>query len=142
MDTPDIRWIQRFQNYRKALGRLSDAVELSKARALSDLEQQGLVQAFEFTHELAWNTLKDFLTSRGANEIFGSRDASREAFAKGLIDNGDVWMTMIRHRNQTTHTYNDETVRAIVAAITTDYIGEFVKLQERFHQLESEEQRE
>lgn len=141
MDTPDIRWIQRFQNYRKALGRLSDAVELSKARALSDLEQQGLVQTFEFTHELAWNTLKDFLTSRGANEIFGSRDASREAFAKGLIDNGDVWMTMIRHRNQTTHTYNDETVRAIVAAITTDYIGEFLKLQERFHQLESEGQR-
>lgn len=142
MDTPDIRWIQRFQNYRKALGRLSDAVELSKARALSDLEQQGLVQTFEFTHELAWNTLRDFLTSRGANEIFGSRDASREAFAKGLIDNGDVWMTMIRHRNQTTHTYKDETVRAIVAAITTDYIGEFLKLQERFHQLESEEQRE
>jgi hypothetical protein len=57
---------------------------LAKQRRLSDLEQQGLIQAFEFTHELAWNTLKDFLESRGAGPLYGSKDATREGFAKGL----------------------------------------------------------
>ena len=57
----DIRWIQRFDNYQRALDALQEAVELSQQRALSKLEQQGLIQGFEFTHELAWKTLKDFL---------------------------------------------------------------------------------
>ncbi len=131
MSQPDIRWIQRFENYQKALSRLAAAVELSRERPLSDLEQQGLVQAFEFTHELAWNCLKDFLESRGTADLFGSKDATREAFAGGLIENGEVWMSMIRHRNLSTHTYNEETVKEIAASITSDYIAEFGKLQTR-----------
>lgn len=55
----DVRWLQRFQSFKRAFGQLSQAVSLSKARALTELEQQGLIQAFEFTHELAWNTLRD-----------------------------------------------------------------------------------
>ena len=135
MDKPDTRWIQRFQNYQKALARLMQAAELSKQRGLTDLEQQGLVQAFEFTHELAWNTLKDFLESRGANGLFGSRDVTREAFANGLIENGDAWMNMIRHRNQSTHTYNEETVKAMVAVIMSVYVAEFGKLLGRLREL-------
>jgi len=138
MNTPALRWMQRFQNYQRALARLTEAVELSRQRSLTDLEQQGLVQAFEFTHELAWNSLKDFLESRGAMNLYGSRDATRAAFAAGLISDGDVWMDMIRHRNQTTHTYNEETVREIVTAITSAYIGEFGKLRDRLQQLERE----
>ena len=138
MDNLDIRWKQRLQNYRKALGRLAEAVELSKRRNLSELEQQGLVQAFEFTHELAWNTLKDFLEAKGAGNLYGSKDATREAFAKGLIENGEVWMRMIRDRNQSTHTYNEETVRGIVAAILAEYSHEFIRLEERLRPLETE----
>ena len=134
----ETRWIQRFQNYQKALGRLNKAAELAQQRELSDLEQQGLVHAFEFTHELAWNTLKDFLESRGANDLFGSRDVTREAFAKGLIDDGDVWMEMIRHRNLSTHTYNEETMKEIAATILSDYVAEFGKLVARLQPLEIE----
>ena len=80
----DVRWRQRFENFRKALTQLSSAAALTKQRDLTKLEQQGLIQAFEFSHELAWNTVKDFLESRGASNIFGSKDATREAFAAGL----------------------------------------------------------
>lgn len=139
MSDPDIRWIQRFQNYRKALSRLREAVELSRTRSLSDLEQQGLVQAFEFTHELAWNTLKDFLEARGSSEkIYGSRDATRLAFQAGLIEEGETWMSMIVHRNQTTHTYNDATIRSIVSSIVSLYYGEFEAMELRFGKLEEE----
>ena len=63
--TQDIRWKQRFSNYRKAFQNLVDAVELAHSRELSNLEQQGLIQSFEFTHELAWNVLKDYLEHQG-----------------------------------------------------------------------------
>lgn len=139
MSTADIRWIQRFQNYQKALACLTAAVELSRQRALSELEQQGLVQAFEFTHELAWNTLKDFLESRGTTNLYGSRDVTREAFAKGLIERGETWMDMIRDRNKSTHTYNVSVVVEIVAAITSSYVTAFNQLRERMQALAREE---
>lgn len=81
---PDVRWRQRLQSFRKAFSQLSGAAALAQERKLTDLERQGLIQAFEFTHELAWNTLKDFLESHGALNLYGSKDATREAFAKGL----------------------------------------------------------
>ena len=99
MTGQDVRWCQRSSNYRRALARLGEAVDLSGQRTLSDLERQGLIQAFEFTHELSWKTLKDFLASRGIEELYGSRDTTREAFAQGLITDGEAWMEMIRHRN-------------------------------------------
>lgn len=92
---PDVRWRQRCQSFRQAFRQWAAAAELAKQRKLSELEQQGLIRAFEFTHELAWNTLQDFLESRGATAIYGSKEATREAFAKGLIANGDEWMAMI-----------------------------------------------
>ena len=81
----DIRWIQCFDNYQRALQTLSRAVALSAERPLSELEQQGLIQGFEFTHELAWNMLKDFLEAQGIAGLIGSRDAIRTAFKNGLI---------------------------------------------------------
>ena len=135
----DIRWLQRFQNYQKAFAQLTQAVDLSRQRALSKLEQQGLIQGFEYTHELAWNTLKDFLEARGAAAIFGSRDTTRAAFTAGLIDQGEVWMQMIQSRNQSTHTYNEEMMTQIVTAVIQTYMAEFTKLQSKFEQLRSAE---
>ena len=140
MTAKDIRWIQRFSNFQKAFGQLSDAVELAAERELTDLEKQGLIQAFEYTHELAWNLLKDFLESRGVQNLYGSRDASREAFQAGLIKNGETWMEMITSRNQTTHTYDEKTVEEIKNAILHSYYFEFEALQARFEKLKKEEQ--
>ena len=140
MSKADIRWIQRFDNFMRAFARLADAAAQAKQRKLSELEEQGLIQAFEFTHELAWNTLKDFLEARGTVvKIYGSRDATREAFAAELIVNGEAWMKMIEHRNETSHTYNEKIAAAIVEAILTRYVTEFEGFQRRFLELESKE---
>jgi nucleotidyltransferase substrate binding protein (TIGR01987 family) len=137
---PDVRWRQRFQSFRKAFGQLSAAANLAKQRRLSDLEQQGLIQAFEFTHELAWNTLKDFLESRGATKLYGSKDVTREAFARGLIGNGDEWMAMIQGRNSSSHTYNQKTADELSAAILTSFVPELSNFCVSFEQLEMEDE--
>ena len=121
MGTQDIRWHQRLQNFSTALRQLESAVRLATTKTLSDLEKQGTIQAFEFTHELAWNVIKDYFEFQGNSSITGSRDASREAFQKGLISNGDVWMEMIKSRNQTSHTYNKKVADEIVSKILGQY---------------------
>ena len=113
-----VRWIQRADSFRKVFSRLKVGVELAQQRELSDLEAQGLIQGFEYTHELAWNTLKDFLQTLDF-KLYGSRDTTRTAFKEGLIENGETWMEVIRHRNLTTHTYNEETAQEVVSAILT-----------------------
>jgi nucleotidyltransferase substrate binding protein (TIGR01987 family) len=127
----DIRWQQRFYNYNRALLELGEAVELSQIRKLTKLESQGLIQVFEYTHELAWKTLKDFIEERGNSQIFGSKDATREAFALDLISQGEVWMSMVNSRNQTSHTYDESTAQQIVTLILNDYYPQFKLLQEK-----------
>lgn len=134
----EIRWHQRLTNYSKALRQLARAVALSKERDLSDLEEQGLIQAFEFTHELAWNVLKDYFAYQGNPDITGSRDASREAFRKGLIQNGEGWMEMIKSRNQSSHTYNQEVAEGIARKISETYFILFKELEEKMNQLKDE----
>ncbi len=131
VENQDVRWKQRFSNYQKALGQLRYAVTLGSQRELSELEQQGLIQAFEFTHELAWNVMKDYFEFQGNTAIMGSRDATREAFKRGLITDGDVWMGMIASRNRSTHTYNQETAREIVRAVTDSYCVLFGAFEEK-----------
>jgi nucleotidyltransferase substrate binding protein (TIGR01987 family) len=140
MMSQDIRWKQRFGHFNQAFAQLQAAVELSRERPLSNLENQGLIQAFEFTHELAWNTLKDFLEDRGVSSLYGSRDATREAFKRGLIENGEAWMNMIQSRNLTSHTYDETTAAEIVNAILNSYFMEFVALQRKLRALAQEAQ--
>jgi nucleotidyltransferase substrate binding protein (TIGR01987 family) len=121
----DIRWKQRLANFKKAFGSLDEAVLLSRKRSLSELERQGLIQAFEFTHELAWNLMKDWFDYQGNAEISGSRDATREAFRMGLIQDGEAWMEMIKSRNQSSHTYNLDTALEIAKAIDERYWAAF-----------------
>lgn len=123
MQDQDIRWQQRLNNYSLALARLADAVALGEQRALTSLEQQGLIQAFEFTHELAWNVMKDYLYWQGDASVTGSRDAARAAFSVGLVDDGEGWMAMIRSRNQSSHTYNQSIADAIAHDITHRYFS-------------------
>lgn len=133
--TEDPPWQQRFSNYQRALKSLSLAVELAMARPYSDLEKQGLIHAFEYTHELTWKCLKDYLQYQGVQPLLGSRDATRQAFAIGLISEGEQWMDMIANRNRTSHTYNQVTADAIVSAVLERYHPLFKALESRLQQL-------
>lgn len=134
----DIRWVQRLKDLEAAHEQLKDAVTLSQQRKLSDLEQQGLIQAFEFTHELAWNVMKDYFDFQGGAELItGSRDASREAFNKGLVNDGDAWMEMIKSRNQTSNTYKKKVASEIIEKICSQYfqsIDSFLKTMTKISQ--------
>lgn len=138
MTDADVRWRQRFENFQRALLVLQRGVRLADSRDLSELEQQGLIQGFEFTHELAWNLLKDYLQHQGIEGIIGSRDASRLAFRNGLISDGDIWMDMIRARNQSSHTYNLEQAQVIVGKVIDRFHPAFCALRDRFAALSSE----
>jgi len=131
----DIRWIQRFENFKSALGQLRAAIQILNDRELTDLEKQGLIQAFKFTHELAWTVLKDYFEYQGTSSITGSRDATREAFQKNLISAGDVWMEMIKSRNLTSHTYNRNVANDIVTKTATLYFPAFCQLELKMESL-------
>lgn len=139
MDSQDIRWMQRFNNYKKALKQLEEAVELMGERELTNLEKQGVIQAFEYTHELGWKTLKDFLENRGNTNIYGSRDATKEAFNLGLIEDGEVWMQMIKSRNITSHTYDEGTATEIIILIKDFYYKAFEELKMKMNEFERKE---
>ncbi len=128
----DIRWKQRFDNFLRANQTLREAVDLARARPLTKLEIQGLIQSFEFTHELAWNVLKDYLENKGLFGLVGSKDASRAAFKNGLIENGDVWMKMIEARNLTSHTYDPKTAEGVADDILKHFSPAFESLVKKF----------
>ena len=134
----DVRWKQRFSNFKKALIQLEDAVVLSQQRQLTKLEKQGVIQAFEFTHELAWNVLKDFLEDQGEQNIKGSKDATRAAFKVSLITDGEQWMAMIQSRNLSSHTYDEETAESLVLAIINDYFPLFKVLKSEMEGFKNE----
>ncbi|TKC03082.1 nucleotidyltransferase substrate binding protein [Pedobacter cryotolerans] len=132
----DIRWLQRFSNYSKAFIKFSEGIKYVKSNfktdelensevILDEIIKEGLIQRFEYTHELGWNVMKDYAEYQGNSEIAGSRDATREAFKMKLISDGDVWMDMIKNRNRTSHTYNKETANEIYRLIIEDYYQAF-----------------
>lgn len=132
-ESSEIRWVQRFANYKKALSQLEKFAAQDK---LNELEEQGLIQAFEYTHELAWNVLCDYLRSQGDFALHGSRDATRQAFKFELIQDGEAWMDMIQDRNRTSHTYNRATADLIMKNIINNYVACFKKLRETMLKLE------
>ena len=153
MSTENIRWEQRLTNYNKALAKLDQAVNeirknypadddgnIDEDEFLDDIIKEGLIQRFEYTHELAWNVMKDYLTYQGVVDITGSRDAVREAFSMGLLRDGDVWMDMIKSRNKTSHTYNEETADEIFNKIMDEYIVAFNAFGHKMEELRSGDQ--
>ena len=129
MTDSGIRWIQRLSNFKLALAQLSDAITLGQQRELSLLEKQGLIQAFEYTHELAWNVMKDFFENQGDPNIHGSRDATRSAFRNRLISEGEIWMAMINARNLTSHAYDQNTAEQVVQEILKTYHQQFLQFE-------------
>jgi nucleotidyltransferase substrate binding protein (TIGR01987 family) len=133
----DIRWAQRFSNYKKALGKLSNAVEFVGNEtnlfndAIREISNEGLIQCFEFTAELAWNVMKDYLYEDGVKNINGSKDAIRNSFSYGLIEDSQKWLDMVQDRNLVSHTYNENIATSLVRDIIGIYYPQLVKFREK-----------
>ncbi|HEX2869410.1 MAG TPA: nucleotidyltransferase substrate binding protein [Ignavibacteriales bacterium] len=128
----DIRWQQRFSNYNKALLQMEKFIVHGN---LNELEKQGLVKAFEYTYELAWNTMKDFYESQGEAGLQGSRDTIQLAFNRGLIVNGTDWMQMLKDRNRTAHIYNLQIADEITENILKKYFALFTGLKNELNKI-------
>jgi len=144
----DIRWEQRFSNFNKALLKLEESVNYINHNVLveenlgyivDELIKEGLIQRFEYTHELAWNVMKDYALFQGNSTIGGSRDATREAYKLQIIENADLWMDMIQSRNKTSHTYNEEIANEIYGKIIHEYFQLFLDFQKKMEEKRSGE---
>lgn len=113
----DIRWKQRFQNFEKALKSLEEAVAKPE---VTDLEKAGVIQIYEFTFELAWKTVKDYLEEKKV-EVKFPKDTIKEAFKYEIVEEGDIWMDMLQKRNLMAHTYNETLAELAYRLIIGDY---------------------
>ena len=117
----NIRWKQRFENFESAFMLLKEAFEKDIA-GMSDLEKEGVVQRFEYTFELAWKTLKDYLVYSGiVFDQITPRRVIKEAFAARIIEDGQTWIDMLEQRNLMSHTYDKETFDGVIQNITQRY---------------------
>ncbi|MGE4170241.1 MAG: nucleotidyltransferase substrate binding protein [Candidatus Margulisiibacteriota bacterium] len=127
-----LRWQLRFDNFKKALAQLENGLALETP---SDLEKEGIIQRFEYTYELAWKTLQDLLESKGYSDIRGPRPVIEQAFSDGYLEDGEGWMAMLKHRNDTVHTYNQSRADDVYTHIRTAYCDLFRRLQARLNAL-------
>lgn len=114
----ELRWKQRFKNFEKAYDKL---VKILNIESRSEWENMALIQAFEFTFELAWKTLKDHLEDNGFMDIASPKAVIRQAFASDTIQNGDVWMEGLKKRNETVHTYDEAVLNQTINFIQSDF---------------------
>lgn len=151
MSSIDKRWEQRFASYLNALEKLQQAVDTIRTRYpidekgkitddlfLDDIIKEGLIQRFEYTHELAWKVMRDFLMQKGNIIIYGSKDATREAFAAQLILDGELWMDMIQSRNKTSHTYDENIADEIFRKVMQEYIIAFQEFGDKINSLKGD----
>lgn len=125
----DIRWKQRFVNFEKAFLQLKDAIE--RFDQLDDLAKEGLVQRFEYTFELAWKTLKDYLESEGIINQF-PREVLKQGFHVNVLNNGELWIDMLEKKNLLTHTYDQDNFNLALELIKESYFPEIIHLYEFF----------
>ncbi len=124
----DIRWKQRFSHFRKAFALLEQTLTIEYP---SDAERAGLIQFFEMSFELAWKFLKDYLEQEGFT-ITSPRDAIKQAFQSGLLEDGHVWIEALTDRNLTVHTYEEKIALAVEQKIRDAYFPALLSLKNAF----------
>ena len=134
MSGKTIRWKQRFQNFEKAFIQLKSAV--AELESLSDLEKEGLVQRFEYTFELAWKTIKDFLESKNVDAKF-PQEVIKKGFQYDIISDGEIWLEMMEKRNLMAYTYDEEIFKTSVNQISA-YFFPAVKELYQFFKIQAE----
>lgn len=134
MDRQDIRWEQRFSNFKKALAKLEEVAASREYDSLSDLEKEGLIQRFEYTFELAWKTLQDLLEHKGYQDIAGPNPVLEQALKDGYITGEKQWRNMKKSRELTSHTYNSETADDIAESVVEEYYTLLKQLEQRLEE--------
>ena len=122
------RWVQRFENFEKALVNFKDTINCIEKEGLNKIYTMALIQAFEIVFELAWKTLKDYLEYTGI-QTDTPRETIKEAFQKNIINNGQIWIEMMEARNKTSHTYREEFAGQLVSEILSNYASLLYRLQ-------------
>lgn len=131
MNQKTVRWKQRFENYKKSLGHLENAVELD---SMSDIEKAGLIQFFEVSFELSWKVLKDYLESEGY-QVKSPRESIKQAFQNELITDGEIWLEALEKRNLASHTYDDTILEELRELIRHTYFPLMYRLKEKLDTL-------
>lgn len=125
----DIRWIQRFNNFKRAISLLRSALEEKELSEYSNLEQEGIVQRFEYTLELSWKVLKDRMEDDGIMiDTISPKGVIRQAFNFKYIENPETWMHMIGDRNLLSHTYDFDRFSVILQTVKRQYLPILEKL--------------
>ena len=136
---PIPRWQYRFHSYSRAFRLLKEAVEIMETRALSQLEQEGVLRRFKYTIEPSWKVMKDYLVSENVVlEQVTPRAVIRKAFEAKLVDNGELWMEMLDARNSMSHKYELEEFEQLIKDLQFNYLDEFSKLYQKFNEINSE----
>jgi nucleotidyltransferase substrate binding protein (TIGR01987 family) len=116
----DLRWHQRFENLQRALKQLQAAITAHDAKPDDELIVIALIKAYEFSFELSWKTLKDLLAWNGL-DVKLPREVLKQAFATGLLENGQLWIDMLEQRNLMAHTYDQARAQQAAALICERY---------------------
>jgi len=132
MGDEDIRWKQRFQNFEKARKKFHNALKAYQESPGNELYQMALVQTFEFTYELGWKTVKDFLQYEGVKKVSLPREAIKEGFHHQIIEDGQSWIEMLEDRNLMAHTYDEEKASKALNHITEHYVKSIDQVYEYF----------
>jgi nucleotidyltransferase substrate binding protein (TIGR01987 family) len=139
----DMSWEQRFSDYRKALVKLSIAVNIFKPNEeenleleeIDDLLKEGLIKRFEYTHELAWKVLKDYAAYLGNTNVKSAKESTREGLKMGLITDAEEWMAMLTSRNETSLLFDENTIDALFEKILETYYLLLLKFEEKMGEL-------
>jgi nucleotidyltransferase substrate binding protein (TIGR01987 family) len=131
MPNEDIRWIQRFSNFSKAMNHLENALQIPHPDIV---QKAGIIQFFEMSFELAWNMVKDYLEEQGFVDIKSPRSALKKAFEMNILENGHDWMDLLQDRNLTAHTYDEQKATDMEQLISNKYFPLLKALRDSFNQ--------
>lgn len=132
MPSQDVRWKQRFANFNKALEQFEQAV---KTNTQDRLAQEGLIQRFEYTFELAWKCLQDILQERGYEGIRGPKPVLEQSFQDGLIGDGVLWMEMLKARNEASHLYDEKVFTVVYDKAKNEFVRALRSLKKELERL-------
>ena len=119
----------KFNNYKNALARLHESIEESKTNGSLTI-RDGVIQRFEFTTELAWKTIREYLLTENVMDINSPKSVMREAYNNNLITDDDGWIQILQDRNSTSHIYDEDDANEVYKRISTSHIKLFDELSE------------
>ncbi len=133
MENQDTRWKQRFQNFDKAFNKFEFALSHFNEEQENELYQMALIQTFEFTYELGWKTVKDYLHYSGIKKVNLPREVIKHGYQNQIIENGQMWINMMEDRNLMAHTYSEENAKKAVERISNEYSQAIKQLHQFFN---------